>query len=253
MTKKELIEFLEAETAAFPGQCALLMVDLPHRKELLTHNADAPFPAAGVIRVPILLTALDAVTNGQFSLEQAVPVGEVLAGSRVFEPENLRESYSLSELLEWMCAGGDDTAAKAVLELLGTDAVNQFCQRMGAKQTVLEADGSGVTSAKDQYLFFSLLSWCAERSEVWFWGLNMLKRQRNQELLLRYICGGGCSVAHEPGEGAGASRDCGLFLDQSEPYFLGIFTWDCPENARLEQFTGKLSKAIYDCHMEGCI
>lgn len=252
MTKKELIDFLVAEAAAFPGKVSLLMVDLPHRKELLTHNADAPLPAADVIRVPILLAVLDAAANGQLSLEQAVPVREVLENSQVFEPENLREEYPLAELLEWMCVLSDDTAARAVLELVGADAVNQFCARMGAKQTLLEADGSGVTSARDQYLFFSLLSWCAERSEVWFQGLDLLKRQRCKDSFLRYICGPNC-VAHQPGEAQGVCHDCGLFLDQSEPYFLGIFTWDCPEDARPKQFIGKLSKAIYDCHMEGCI
>ena len=59
MTKSELTAFLEAELAAFPGRASLLMVDLKRRKDLFACNADAPAPAASLIKVPLLLTAVD--------------------------------------------------------------------------------------------------------------------------------------------------------------------------------------------------
>lgn len=258
MTKTELTALLDAEIAAFPGQVSLLMTDLHSRKDLLSHQSDVPVSAASVIKVPILLTAVDLAARGELSLEQSVPVGEILPDTRVFEEENLRPSYPLAELLEWMIVLSDNTAANAVIDLLGMDAVNGFCRRVGARNTVLRrrmrdleslaAGRDNLTSARDQLQFFSLLSWCADRSEVWRAALEMLKRQRRKDCLLRYICGP-TAVAHKTGSLDHISHDCGLFLDQSDPYYLGIFTWDGGD--RQKQFIGKLSKAIYQSHMEG--
>lgn len=260
MTKSELTAFLDAELAAFPGQVSLLMVDLHSRKDLFAHNADAPVPAASLIKVPILLTAADLAAQGKLSLEQKVPVEHILKDTEVFEPENLRREYPLSELLEWMTVRSDNTAANAVIDLIGMDAVNDFCRRVGAQNTVLqrkmldfEARRSGrdnTTSARDQFQFFFLLCWCADRSEVWHAALDMLKRQRWQDCFLRYICGP-TVAAHKTGTLPDAAHDCGVFLDQSDPYYLGVLTQNGGDRAK--QFIGKLSKAIYDCHMAGAV
>lgn len=265
MTKSELTAFLEAELAAFPGRASLLMVDLKRRKDLFAYNADAPAPAASLIKVPLLLTAVDLAAQGQLSLEQNVPVPHILEDTEVFEPENLRENYALAELLEWMIIQSDNTAANAVIDLVGMDAVNDFCRRVGAQSTVLRrrmldfdaaaAGRDNTTSARDQFQFFSLLAWCADRSEIWRAALEMFKRQRWQDVLLRYICGP-TPVAHKTGTLHGAAHDCGLFLDQSGPYFLGALTWDAsaPDGRTgSKRFLGKLSKTIYDCHMEGIL
>lgn len=265
MTKSELTAFLDAEIAAFPGQVSLLMVDLNSRKDLLSYNSDAPVSSASLIKVPILLTAVELVTQGALSLEQSVPVGQILADTRVFEPENLRPEYPLGELLEWMTILSDNTATNAVIDLLGMDAVNEFCRRVGAQNTVLQrkmldfasqaAGRDNRTSARDQFRFFSLLTWCADRSAVWKSALEMLQRQRCQDCFLRYICGPAV-VAHKTGSLDHVNHDCGVFLDQSDPYYLGILTWDGPARdgeSTQKRFIGKLSKAIYDCHMEGTL
>lgn len=260
MTKSQLTAFLDGEIAAFPGQVSLLMVDLKSRKDLFSYHADAPAPAASLIKVPLLLTAIDLAAQGTLRLEQNVPVTHILKDTEVFEPENLRGEYPLSELLEWMTVQSDNTAANAVIALLGMDAVNDFCRRVGAQNTVLRrkmldfdaraAGRDNTTSVRDQFQFFSLLSWCADRSEVWRAALDMLKRQRWQDALLRYICGP-IAVAHKTGTLPDAAHDCGLFLDQSDPYYLGICTQGGGDRAK--QFIGKLSRAIYDCHMEGTL
>ncbi len=265
MTKNELTAFLDAEIAAFPGQVSLLMVDLNSRKDLLCHQSDVPVSSASLIKVPILLTAADLAAQGALHLEQSVPVGQVLADTRVFEPENLRPEYPLGELLEWMTIRSDNTATNAVLDLLGLDAVNDFCRRAGAEHTVLRrkmldfaaraAGRDNTTSARDQFRFFSLLTWCADRSPVWKSALEMLQRQRCQDCLLRYLCGP-VAAAHKTAGLDGINHDCGVFLDQSDPYFLGILTWDGPARngeSTQKRFIGKLSKAIYDCHMEGLL
>ena len=265
MNRKDLVDFLIKEVEAFPGKVSLLMVDMRRGKDLLTHDADAQVSSASTIKVPIMMTALDQVVSGKLTLNQMVPVTDICEDTHVFEAENLRPEYPLVELLEWMIVLSDNTATNAVIDLLGMDAVNEFCARVGTKSTILQrkmldfeslkAGRNNLTSARDQYMFFSLLCWLAERSEIWAQGLEILKRQRCKDSFLRYIPAA-CPVAHKTGGLDYVNHDCGVFLDQADPFYLGIFTWDGPaldgENFQ-QRFIGKLTKAIYDSHMEGSI
>ncbi len=261
MTRLELIDWLEKEIAAFPCKTSLLMMDLERGVELLNHDADVPVTSASTIKVPILMAVLDLAARNELSMDQMVPIGTVLADTEVFEAENLQDTYTLMELLEWMIVESDNTATNAIIDLIGMDAVNSFCERIGATQTRLqrkmldfEAQKAGrdnVTSARDQFKFFSLFAWCAKRDALWNEGMEMLYRQRSQEVFLRYLCGP-LSVAHKTGGLDGVTHDTGLFMNNENPFYLGIFTWDGPSldgHPEQKRFIGKLTKQIYNWRM----
>ncbi len=261
MTRLELIDWLEKEIAAFPCKTSLLMMDLQRDTELLNHNGDAVVTSASTIKVPILMTALDMASRNELSMDQMVPIGTVLDDTEVFEPENLQESYTLLELLEWMIVESDNTATNAIIDLIGMDAVNAFCDRVGVTDTRLQrkmldfesqkAGRDNVTSARDQFKLYSLFSWCAKRDALWQTGMELLYRQRSQEVFLRYLCGP-LSVAHKTGGLDGVTHDAGLFMNCENPFYLGIFTWDGPSldgHPEQKRFIGKLTKQIYNWRM----
>lgn len=260
MTRLELIDWLEKEIAAFPCKTSLLMMDLQRGVELLNHDADVQVTSASTIKVPILMTALDLASHNKLSMDQMVPIGTPFEDTRVFEPENYQPEYTLMELLEWMIINSDNTATNAVIDFLGMDAVNEFITRMGAKSTILQrkmldfesqkAGRDNLTSARDQYLFYSLLSWCAKRDALWQEGMEMLHRQRGGAFM-RYLCGP-LSVAHKPGGLDHVDHDAGLFLNNENPFYLGIFTWDGPSldgECEQQRFIAKLTKKIYNWRM----
>lgn len=260
MKRQELIDWLEAEIAAYPCKTSLLMMDLTRGVELLNHDGDAQVTSASTIKVPILMAALDQCARSNLSMDQMVSIGTVLEDTEVFEPENYQSEYTLMELLEWMIVNSDNTATNAIIDLLGMDTVNEFVTRIGARQTVLQrkmldfesqrAGRDNLTSARDQFMFYSLMAWCAKRDALWQEGMEMLYRQRSGAFK-RYLCGP-LSLAHKPGGLDHVAHDAGLFMNDENPFYLGIFTWDGPRlDGEPEQlrFIGKLAKKIYQWRM----
>ena len=260
MKRQELIDWLEGEIAAFPCKTSLLMMDLTRGVELLNHDGDAQVTSASTIKVPILMAALDQCARNNLSMDQMVPIPAPFEDTTVFEPENLQSHYTLMELLEWMIVNSDNTATNAVIDLLGMDTVNEFVTRIGARQTVLqrkmldfEARAAGrdnLTSARDQYMFYSLFAWCAKRDALWQEGMEMLYRQRSGAFK-RYLCGP-LSIAHKPGGLDHVDHDAGLFMNDENPFYLGIFTWDGPAldgQPEQQRYIAKMTKKIYRWRM----
>ena len=127
MTRDQLTIYLEREIAVFPGQTALLVSDAFSPDPFFSHQAEARFPSASLIKTPILLTALEQVRQGILSLRDRleVPQRAILPDSQVFEEGP--GFFTLEELLYWMIADSDNTAANVILDTLGLDAVNEYC------------------------------------------------------------------------------------------------------------------------------
>lgn len=268
MDEKGLEVRLRAEIDAFPCKTSLLMVDMENGRTCCAFQPEVPVTSASTIKVPILLTAMEAVEAGRLGLYQPVPVPErdILPDTTVFEPENRRETYPLLELLYWMITVSDNTATNALIDLLGMEAVNDLCRRWGAEHTCLrrkmldfEAQAAGrdnVTTALDQYKFYAglLERTRRERPGVWMLALDTLLRQRCQDAFLRYLNGPEVTVAHKTGGLDHVHHDAGIFQTPHGTYYLGCFTWDGPsldgepEQAR---FLGRIARLVWEAWEAG--
>lgn len=264
MTRDQLTIYLEREIAVFPGQTALLVSDAFSPAPLFSHQADARFPSASLIKTPILLTALEQVRQGILSLRDRleVPQRAILPDSQVFEEGP--GFFTLEELLYWMIADSDNTATNVILDTLGLDAVNEYCAiLLGLSNTLcqrkmldFDAARAGLenyTSVADQRRMFCLL----QGGQILSHGLreialSILRRQRHSDCMLRYIADD-VALAHKTGSLDGVAHDCGLFL-LTKPLFVGICTWDGPSpdgDPAQRRYIGRLAKAIYDTYKEG--
>lgn len=263
MTQQELEDALRREIAAFPGQVSLLLADLDGAGPGWAFRAEEPVTAASTIKLPILLAAVEAAEAGRLDLRRPVPVPEaaILPDTAVFEPENRRAAYPLLELLYWMITVSDNTAANALIDLVGMEAVNDLCRRWGAKDTVLRrkmldfaalaAGRDNVTTARDQYRLYAGL-WervRRDRPGPWMLALDALMRQRCQEAFLRYLNGPGLTVAHKTGSLDHVRHDAGIFQTPRGAYYLGCFTWDGPSRdgaPEQDRFLGRIARLVYE-------
>lgn len=261
MTQTELQAWLEAEIQAFPCKTSLLMVDLTTGLDVLAVDPEVQVSSASTIKLPILITLFQQIEQGLLDLNQEIPVPEaqILSDSRVFEAENIQETYPLEELIYWMITESDNTATNVLIDLAGMEAVNRLCQSWAAGRTVLQrkmldwealkAGQDNFTSARDQYYLYAQL-WnrsCRHPGGLWEKALEPLLCQRSKDGLLRYISGD-VTLASKPGGLDHVSHDAGLFLDGDRPFYLGIFTWDGPSldgDSQQRRFIGKLAKKIY--------
>lgn len=250
------IRYAEAEIRDARADVSLYVYDLIHKKTLLSYESEKRIVSASMIKVPVLLAALEQVRAGRLSLTMRVPVKRPLNDSKVFD--HGEQSCTLGELLAWMIINSDNTAANVLIELLGMDAVNAWCSAAGLKVTVLErlmldedavrAGRNNYTSAADQFLLFqSLYQQTILTPELCALAMDILRRQRDFSMAMRYLCAPDLIFAHKTGCLAHLRHDAGIFYARQFACFFGCFVSNVRDDteAYAEKLIGRLAEAVY--------
>ncbi len=105
----------------------------------LEFNADEIFPAASVIKLPVLVEAFRQISAGTLSLDQRIEVldADKVIGSGVLKELRAGLAPTLDDLLLLMMSISDNTAANIVIDRVGIENVNAMMMRLGLKQTRL--------------------------------------------------------------------------------------------------------------------
>jgi beta-lactamase class A len=100
-------------------------------------NADDLFPAASIIKIPIMVETHRQVAAGLLELDAPLPViaEEVTDGSGVLKYLHTGLPLTVADAVELMIIVSDNTATNLLLRLLGTDAVNRTMDALGLSQT----------------------------------------------------------------------------------------------------------------------
>jgi len=109
------------------------------RPESYTYRASAKTPSASLIKLPILLTALEGVASGTLDLSERIPVGsrDQVGGSGVLKTLGAGLGLTLHDLLTLMIVVSDNTATNMVIDRIGQEVVNTFCRQHGLYDTEL--------------------------------------------------------------------------------------------------------------------
>ena len=117
-------------------------------RQSVSFRENEPFPAASTIKVFILATLLAEVAKGTLSLEaeRIVTASDMVSGSGVLKALRPDRHYTLYDLATLMIIVSDNTATNILIEVLGVEAINAYCQAHGWYETLL-AGKLQVTSA----------------------------------------------------------------------------------------------------------
>ena len=140
----------------------------------------------------------------------------------------------LRDLLRWMIIVSDNTATNALIRLLTMERINDFCARMGWKDSKVErlmldfdavkAGKNNYTSALDQFrMFRAIYQKSILTPELCDLAMDMLLGQRDCGDFLRYIPGP-VKVAHKTGGLDFLEHDSGLFFLGKATLYLGVFS-----------------------------
>ncbi len=214
---------------SFPGEVSLTVEALlpgGAAETWISHRAEVVYPAASLIKLPLLIAALEAAERGELALDREVAVGgERTGGAGVVEHFRPGTLLTLADLLFCMIAVSDNTAANHILDIIGFEAVNGFSARLGLEDTVLRrrmmdsaaraAGRENVTSAADLHsLLRQLVRPDRLSPSVAATALGILARQQIKL---------GCAtflpderVAHKTGDLEGIFHDVGV-IDPGGP------------------------------------
>jgi beta-lactamase class A len=241
-----------------PGEIAAYYQDL-HTGRSWGWNAEQDFPAASVIKVPILLAVLQAAQQGQISLEQklAVEFKHHVGGAGVLFELHDGIEVTVLDLCRLMIVISDNVASNLLLDLLGEGAMAAFFAQLGLQRSVLgrrfmeqaRPGHDNRTSANDMGVCLAALARgeLLDRSHT-NQALSMMRRQQFREKI-PLMLPPELSVAHKTGELDGVRHDAGLIEVPEQPYVLvlltqrGGFSWD------VDRALAELSLSIYHWHL----
>jgi len=206
---------------------------------------DALFPAASVIKLPLLVLALRAAERGQLDLDERVALEprHGATGSGVLQDLDLGLAPTWRDLLTLMIVVSDNLATNLVLDRLGVRAVNGALAGLGmpssriegplqvdaARQTPRQRAGHGAaTTAGDVLaLLVALDDGALLGDEATEWARSRLRKQRYREAIPRFITGeaaaqDGLVVGNKGGWLARARHDAGLIWREDGPRLAAI-------------------------------
>jgi len=105
---------------------------------LYERDADRAFPAASVIKIPILMTVYADAAEGRLSLDERLAVGEHLAGSGVLGWARSVVDLTVRDHATLMTIVSDNTATNRLMERLGVDRIGARMRAWGCERTKLQ-------------------------------------------------------------------------------------------------------------------
>jgi len=281
--KSPLGSELEGIAARHHGKVALFAQNLK-TGETAELNADIPVPTASVIKLTVLLEAMDQVRNGQASLDEKIVLrkDDQVSGSGMLGLMDVPMTLTLRDVLTLMIVVSDNTATNLAIDRLGLDKINAHIRELGLKDTYLykkvfrapvppvPADqpkfGLGRTTAREMALVMEKIGLCqlgsagrpsapsdAGLCEVM---LGMLRDQFYRDGIPRYIEGldsseTGSAIANKTGAIDASRSDVGLVASKNGLIVVSVFTYENTDQSWSSDDEGdltiaKLGKAIVE-------
>lgn len=223
-------------------------------------NPAMVFPAASMIKVPIMIEVMRQASTGRLSLDTTVEITSRMqtGGAGILKELRPGIQMTVAELVTLMIILSDNTATNILIDLAGMAAVNAAITGLGLQSTVLQrkmmdfpAAGAGrenLTSAADLAGLFAGIaagSLPAIPPHCNALMLDILKRQQIRDKLPFYLPED-TVIAHKTGTLAGAEHDGGILFAPGGPYIICVLTAGLAANYEGLQLVAAIGKTIYD-------
>lgn len=256
LLEKKIQELL----AAYTGRYGIVILD-PSRQERLEINPTMKFPAASMIKVPIMYEIMCQAAAGRIDLDEILTVksSQLVGGAGILQELRPNITMTIKELVTLMIILSDNTATNLLIDLIGMDTVNHRMAKLGLTATVLrrqmmdfEAARLGKeneTCAADLLHLFEIIEKRLHLPEEYgALMIDILKRQQVRDKLPFYLPEN-TILAHKTGTLPKAEHDGGILFLPHGSYLISILTADLKENYEGLQLVASLGKIIYEHFM----
>ena len=123
--------------------------------EIYTYNS-TKMRSASMIKVFILAAIMEKVERGELSLDEKIILrsSDKVGGAGILSGYPSGESFSLREILKLMITHSDNTATNIAIDQIGMTAINEYIQRKGYRDTVLQRkmmDIDAINAGRENY------------------------------------------------------------------------------------------------------
>ena len=128
---------LDRGASALAGKAGLVVFDADGRA-LYERDADEAYPAASVIKIPILMTVYADAAEGRLSLDERLAVGKPMPGTGVLGRVPGVTELSLRDHATLMTIVSDNTSTNRVMERIGVERIAERMRGWGCVRTKLQ-------------------------------------------------------------------------------------------------------------------
>ena len=220
-------------------------------------KGDEKVPSASMIKLLILLKALDECDKGKINLEDTIKLDdyEKVDGSGILKELSGDHKFSIRELLTLMIIVSDNTATNILIDLLGMEEINKIGHDLGLEKTSLErkmmdshAREKGLDNFTSSNEILKLLKMIYEKdfvSEDYSdLALDILLRQQERQRLQRYLPED-LKIASKSGDLDNLENDGGIFFTENKNYILVVLVNQAESNVLAKEIIGEISLKIY--------
>lgn len=239
--------------ASLPGEAGAFACDGEGR-ELFSEQADELFPAASVIKLPLVMALYADAARGLVDLEERLDVGSRVDGSGVLRHMRDVGHLSIRDLAMLAMIVSDNTATNRLIERFGVERVNERSRDWGCAKTRLaramfdfEAAKSGkenvMTARETTALLVRLLRGECEDRATSDAVLAILDQCQDRTMLRRYLPYG-AQVAHKTGT-LDESRNDAAIVRGERPVVVAAFTRRLRDTGAAVKWLGILGWCAY--------
>ncbi|HRR05467.1 MAG TPA: class A beta-lactamase-related serine hydrolase, partial [Candidatus Woesebacteria bacterium] len=190
-------------------------------KEAVSIREKESFPAASLIKLPIVYTLYQQAQEGKINLEEKYTLREEdkVGGAGSLYQKEAGAVYSYRELAR-LCGKQSDNTAAAILEkVLGAEAIEATIRRLGMENTSFSRRQ---TTPEDIALFWQKL-WEGDLKEEYREEILDLLTETIFEEQIPAALPAGVKVAHKVGIDEGILHDAGIIF-QDPPFILVLMS-----------------------------
>lgn len=244
---------IERALSRLRGRAGIVLLD-PGGSERFTHDADSLYPAASVIKLPIVMALYADAAAGRISLNERLLCGEPVDGSGVLRHLADLDVLTIRDHIALMIMVSDNTSTNRLIERIGIARVNERldewgcpASRLGALLFDRDAVSCGVrnvmTSRETARLLLRLVRGELVDRATSDSVLGLLAHADGGARLRRYLPFD-ARVAHKPGTIRGVRNDAGVVTRERSIVAVG-FTADLADEAEGDLVLGLLGWAAY--------
>ena len=217
-------------------------------------HGDKVFPAASIIKLPILIACLQDVDTGKISLDETLVLTRdvIVGGSGELQDRPPGSKFTVLQTLHKMITISDNTATNMIVKRMGGLAVlNQRFRTWGLQKTVMrrwlpDLRGTNTTTAKE---LITLLAWLDARKLLspssQGLALNLLQRVKNRKLLVAGL-GPSATIAHKTGDIGFLLGDAGLVVMPSgKRYLIATLVTSAQDDPAARDYIQAVSRLVY--------
>lgn len=245
------------EAINFQGDLGILIKDLNTDWEI-SFNKEELFPAASLVKIPIMAACFQAVADGKISLQDKIILkgSDKTLGSGILKAMPIGAVFTIDQIVEFMVTRSDNTASNIMISLLGYDYLNNYFKQQGLKNTNLSRkmmDFRGRNKGVENFTSVRDISFLLENmydnkfinSSYSQKCLKLLKMQKVKDRIPKKLPENAV-VAHKTGLEKFVCHDAGIVFTKNGDFLICVLTKSkvCVKNVK--DFIAKMALNTYN-------